>query len=111
MNSISISLLITFCLDFAIQLVAYIISAALQTERFYDLSGSLTYVTCILVALLSRYFGDSIQSLSSRQIIAAVMVLVWSIRLGVFLFQRVLRVEDKVRVKERNADKSFVNFQ
>eukprot|EP00842_Homolaphlyctis_polyrhiza_P004231 jgi/Hompol1/4809/HPOL_003893-RA len=89
------SLLVTLAIDFGIQLTAYIISAALKTERFYDLSGSLTFIACTLTALLWRQDGASLPSLSMRQIIAAAMVLVWSTRLGAFLFMRVLKVEDK----------------
>ncbi|KAI8924801.1 hypothetical protein BC831DRAFT_463672 [Entophlyctis helioformis] len=89
------SLLITLAIDAGIQLAAYAVSAIMQTERFYDLSGALTYQTCTLVALLWRQGGESLTQLSFRQVIAAIMVLLWSTRLGFFLFKRVLRVEDK----------------
>lgn len=96
-TSVTSSLTITFLIDFGIQLIFYIASALLKTEKFYDLSGSLTYQTCILVALLWRHNGDTLGSLTSRQIIAAVGVLIWATRLGTFLFIRVLKTEDKVR--------------
>lgn len=95
-TSVTSSLLVTFLIDFGIQFVFYVYSALAKTEKWYDLSGSLTYQTCTLVALLWRQDGDELGNLSARQIIAAAFVLAWSLRLGTFLFIRVLRTEDKV---------------
>ncbi|KAJ3116430.1 hypothetical protein HDU96_009687 [Phlyctochytrium bullatum] len=101
-SSVGSSLLTTFLVDFGIQLVFYVISAALATEILYDLSGALTYATCVLVALLWRRDNtfdpavpNPISSLSPRQIIVTVLVLAWCARLGGFLFLRVLRTPDK----------------
>ena len=95
-TAVTSSLLVTFLIDFGIQLVFFLVSAFLQTEKFYDLSGALTYQSCVLVALLWRQNGDTLTALTARQIIAATGVLLWSARLGTFLFIRVLRTEDKV---------------
>ncbi|KAJ3251886.1 hypothetical protein HDU77_005547 [Chytriomyces hyalinus] len=91
------SLGITLAVDFGIQLVFYIYSAARQTETLYDLSGSLTYIVCVLVALLLRDNGDvnAISSLHPRQIVAAALVLIWALRLGSFLFMRVQKHADR----------------
>ncbi|KAJ3240810.1 hypothetical protein HDU81_002663 [Chytriomyces hyalinus] len=91
------SLGITLAVDFGIQLVFYIYSAARQTETLYDLSGSLTYIVCVLVALLLRDNGDvnAISSLHPRQIVAATLVLIWALRLGSFLFMRVQKHADR----------------
>jgi steroid 5-alpha reductase family enzyme len=83
-------LLLVFLVDAGIQILFYVVSAALHTEKLYDLSGALTYIACTLVALLARD-----DPLIPRQIIAAALTLVWCSRLGYFLFRRVLRVEDK----------------
>ncbi|KAJ3071390.1 hypothetical protein HDU98_005420 [Podochytrium sp. JEL0797] len=91
------SLLITLAVDFGIQFVFFVVSAYLQTERFYDGSGALTYFACTILALLVRsdtQDGNSIGSLSVRQILAATGVLVWCVRLGVFLFMRVQKHAD-----------------
>jgi steroid 5-alpha reductase family enzyme len=84
------TILLVFIIIAGIQFVAYVFSAILKTEKFYDLSGAATYFTAILVSLLVR--NDSIHP---RQIIVSVLGLVWCSRLGIFLFMRVLRVEDK----------------
>ncbi|KAI8615998.1 hypothetical protein BC830DRAFT_1168139 [Chytriomyces sp. MP71] len=94
------SLAIIFAVDFGIQFVFYVVSAALKTEKYYDLSGSLTYITCILVGLLARSSGPSgednaLSTLNARQIVAAALVLVWAVRLGSFLFARVSTHADK----------------
>ncbi|TPX43847.1 hypothetical protein SeMB42_g04555 [Synchytrium endobioticum] len=89
--SVAVNLLAVFLLDLAIQGIAYVISAFLKTEKFYDLAGSLTYIACTLLSLLYRHNGDDLTNVQPRQIIIAVMVMVWAIRLGTFLFIRVLK--------------------
>lgn len=94
MSSVATSLWISFVIVAAIQFIFFVPSAILKTEKYYDISGSLTYQAAILVALLWRHEGDSIEFLTARQIIAAVGVLLWALRLGVFLFLRVMKVKD-----------------
>ncbi|KNE69309.1 hypothetical protein AMAG_13686 [Allomyces macrogynus ATCC 38327] len=84
-------LLTTFLIDVGIQLATWAISSPLKTEKFYDLSGSITYIACFLNALLNRGDGASLSSLHPRQIIAVIFCLIWCSRLGLFLFRRVLR--------------------
>ena len=84
------TILLVFLIIVGIQLVGYIVSAILRTEKFYDLSGAATYLTAIIVSLLVRQDAPH-----PRQIIVSVLGIIWCLRLGIFLFQRVLRVEDK----------------
>jgi steroid 5-alpha reductase family enzyme len=65
--------------------VVFVPSALARTELYFDLTGSATYVTVTAVALLLS--GD----LDARSVIVGVMVLVWALRLGTFLFRRVRR--------------------
>ncbi|KAJ2996668.1 hypothetical protein HDV02_006306 [Globomyces sp. JEL0801] len=97
MSSVGSSLLISFLLDFGIQFVFFVISAILKTERFYDLSGAITYISCVLVAMIYRPndTNNGVINLSVRQLILGIMVLIWSSRLGIFLFMRVLKHTDK----------------
>ncbi|MHA6522834.1 DUF1295 domain-containing protein [Tessaracoccus sp. G1721] len=68
---------------FVIQWVVFIPSFARQTERFFDLTGSLTYISVtVMLALLSR-------DLDARSLLLAAVVIVWAARLGTFLFRRV----------------------
>ena len=70
-------------LAYAINWIVFIPSFAARTERFYDLTGSLTYITLMVVALAVS--GD----LDARTAIAGGMVIVWALRLGSFLFRRI----------------------
>ncbi len=79
---------------FMIQWVAYVPSFIARTEKFYDLTGSLTYTTVILTALILSSRFD-VQSL-----VLTVLVLVWTFRLGYFLFRRVMRAGEDTRFRE-----------
>ena len=72
-------------LAYVINWVAFIPANAAQTERFYDITGTVTYVSVTVVAVLLS--GD----LDARSAIAAAMVIVWSVRLGPFLLRRIRR--------------------
>ena len=58
-----------------------------RTERYFDLTGSLTYATLCGVALATAPGG--LEALSHRQLLLGGMVLVWCLRLGSFLFLRI----------------------
>ena len=67
---------------FAINWLAFIPSYLKRTEHYFDLVGSLTHFTLILVALV----GSS--DLDLRASIVSILVGVWAARLGPFLFLR-----------------------
>ena len=71
---------------FAIQWLAFIPAFVFQTERFYDLTGSLTYITVTIVAVLLAPTPDT------RSYVLLALVLVWAIRLGSYLFTRIRKV-------------------
>merc|ERR1719401_389708 len=56
-----------------------------NSEKFFDATGSVTYLTLVAVAVLT----SSTHSL--RQIVDPIMVVVWCVRLGSFLLARILR--------------------
>ena len=70
---------------FVIQWVAFVPAYARQTEHFFDLTGSLTYGSLVLVALLLGEGGIG----NLRSLLIAVLVIVWATRLGTFLRGRV----------------------
>lgn len=70
-------------LAFVIQWLAFIPAWKAQTEKFYDLTGSLTFISLTLVALLLSPEPDA------RSLLLVLLVLVWAIRLGSFLFLRI----------------------
>jgi steroid 5-alpha reductase family enzyme len=68
---------------FVIQWIVFVPSYRQQTERWYDLTGSLTYLTVALGTLLLAGRFDL------RSLILAALVSVWALRLGTFLFLRI----------------------
>lgn len=72
-------------LAFALQWLAFLPAYYLQTEKFYDLTGSLTFIALVTLAWVSGSDGDA------RSSLLAACVLVWALRLGSFLFRRILR--------------------
>jgi steroid 5-alpha reductase family enzyme len=70
---------------FAVQWLAFIPSYLKQTEHYYDLVGSVTYLSTIWLAVAS---ADHRQP---RSLLIAAAVSVWALRLGSFLFKRVKR--------------------
>jgi len=71
---------------FVIQWLAYIPAFLFKTEKFYDLTGSLTYITAILFAL---YSTNTPQNLDLGSLIIGIAIILWAIRLGSFLFMRI----------------------
>ena len=71
---------------FVIQWIAYIPAFIFKTEKFYDLTGSLTYIAAISFAL---YSTNTTQSLDLGSLILGAAIIVWAVRLGSFLFMRV----------------------
>ncbi|TDL45401.1 DUF1295 domain-containing protein [Microbacterium oleivorans] len=70
---------------FAVQVLVYIPSAIARTERFFDATGSATFILVTLgVVLLSP-------SPDARSLALAAMVIIWAVRLGSFLFIRIHR--------------------
>ena len=69
---------------FALQWLAFVPAYYLQTEKFYDLTGSLTFITLVVLALA---LGGGIDG---RALLLAACVLVWALRLGAYLFRRIL---------------------
>jgi steroid 5-alpha reductase family enzyme len=68
---------------FGIQWLAFIPARVLQSERFYDLTGSITYIAVTLVAI------SVAEAPSSAQWLIAIMIFLWASRLGSFLFRRI----------------------
>ena len=70
-------------LAFLIQWLVFIPSFRMQTEKFFDLTGSLTYISLTLIAALLS------ANLDARSLLLAALVIVWALRLGTFLYRRV----------------------
>jgi steroid 5-alpha reductase family enzyme len=68
---------------FVIQWLAFIPARLFKTERFYDLTGSVTYIAVTLAAI------SAATAPSGAQWLIAIMIFLWAGRLGSFLFRRI----------------------
>ena len=68
---------------FIINWLAFIPASIATTERYYDLTGSITYLVVIFIAC---YFSEGIDA---RAVLVSIMVAIWTLRLGWFLFLRI----------------------
>ncbi|MCH1570337.1 MAG: DUF1295 domain-containing protein [Longimicrobiales bacterium] len=84
--------LFALCAGFAlaVQWIAFVPAYAARTERFYDLTGSLTYLSVTAIAVALGPTPDV------RSGLLAALVAVWAARLGTFLFARI-RADGKDR--------------
>jgi steroid 5-alpha reductase family enzyme len=85
-----------------IQWLAFIPAYRQQTEKFYDITGSFTY---ILVVTLALVFSPGI---NARALLLWVLVVVWAVRLGSFLFRRIQKAGRDDRFDEIKP--SFIRF-
>lgn len=114
-------------LAYGIQAAVAIPSILFQTERFYDLSGSITYISCTALSLYlptlraraaaslsstAPAWPSLLQSLTSkggvnmwnwRQVVLSAFVTIWAARLGSFLFKRI--------TAENGEDSRFENIR
>ena len=72
-------------LVFAIQWLAFVPAYLAQSERYYDLTGSFTFLSLALFALAASEPPDA------RATIIALLVACWALRLGFFLSARIRR--------------------
>jgi steroid 5-alpha reductase family enzyme len=79
------AMLVLAAFAFGIQWLAFIPAYLLQTEKFYDLVGSTSFIALLSMCLLR------LEALSWYQLVLAAMVGIWAIRLGAFLFMRVTK--------------------
>ncbi|KAF1992046.1 DUF1295-domain-containing protein [Aulographum hederae CBS 113979] len=120
----------TIALAYAIQAGVAVPSILARSERFYDLSGSLTYISCTALSLYlpvlrARAAGAGVGKLAAgwpsvlkslqgkslaeggwwdwRQVALSVAVGIWATRLGTFLFSRI--------TAENGTDSRFENIR
>ncbi|NQV36933.1 MAG: DUF1295 domain-containing protein [Candidatus Marinimicrobia bacterium] len=92
-------------IGFLIHWIIFLPSFFAKTEKFYDITGTVAY---FVMTGLAVYIASDSSSLSLLSKIIATMVLIWALRLGLFLLIRVFRVGEDKRFSE--AKKSFSKF-
>ena len=71
-----------------VQWIAWMPASIAKTERFYDLTGGLTY---LIVAGFSLWAGSQSEAPSLRELIVSLLVVIWALRLSSFLYFRIHR--------------------
>ncbi|MFN2112056.1 MAG: DUF1295 domain-containing protein [Anaerolineales bacterium] len=87
---------------FVIQWLAFIPAYLLKTEKFYDLAGSITYLSVMFLAVALTPVRDL------RSWVLLALVGVWAVRLGSFLFMRIKKAGEDRRFRE--IKRSFGRF-
>ncbi len=83
---------------FLINWLAFVPANAAKTEHFYDLTGSITYLSVVGMAIVLT------PEVGARAVVAASLVTIWTLRLGIFLFRRINLAGQDDRFTEIKAD-------
>ena len=85
-----------------IQWLAFIPAYRQQTEKFYDITGSVTYISVVTLAMVFS------PSNNTRGLLIWALVVVWAVRLGSYLFRRIQKAGNDDRFNEIKP--SFIRF-
>ena len=80
---------------FLIHLLVFIPSYYYQTEKFFDLTGTVSYVSS---ALFIFFKSNTVESINLGSLVLSTFIIIWSLRLGTFLF---------LRIKKAGKDRRF----
>jgi steroid 5-alpha reductase family enzyme len=89
-------------LAFLIQWLVFIPAYIFQTEKYFDITGSITFISVISLAVTFS------QDIDLRALFLAILVAIWAIRLGSFLFGRIHKAGKDDRFDELKP--SFFRF-
>ena len=90
---------------FLIHLVIFVPSYYFQTEKFFDLTGTISYVSSVLFIFFK---SNTVESINLGSLALSTFVIIWSLRLGTFLFLRIKKAGKDRRFNE--IKKSFSWF-
>ncbi|MDP6417021.1 MAG: DUF1295 domain-containing protein, partial [Gammaproteobacteria bacterium] len=86
--------LLCACVGFILHWLVFIPSFLLQTEHYFDVTGSLSFILAVALAAYLHPFLDL------RGLILCVLIAIWAARLGTFLFLRGKRAGGETRFVE-----------
>ena len=84
-------------LAFIIQWILFVPAYLLQTEKFYDISGSITYISVVSYCFFNFYDPEN---LNIGNVILSIIIIIWALRLGSFLFIRIKKAGEDIRFRE-----------
>ena len=83
-------------MGFVLHWLGFIPAYLFQTEHYFDLIGSISYVATVALAFILM------PSFDARGLVVATLICVWAVRLGSFLF---------IRVKKAGQDRRFTQIK
>ena len=90
---------------FLIHLLIFVPSYFFQTEKFFDLTGTISYVSSVLFIFFK---SNTVESINLGSLTLSTFIIIWSLRLGTFLFLRIKKAGKDRRFNE--IKKSFSWF-
>ena len=90
---------------FLIHLLIFVPSYFFQTEKFFDLTGTISYVSSVLFIFFK---SNTVESINLGSLVLSTFIIIWSLRLGIFLFLRIKKAGKDRRFNE--IKKSFSWF-
>ena len=87
------AVLLAFIIQWALFIPAYL----LQTEKFFDISGSITYISVVSYCFFNYYDPEK---LNIGNAILSIIIIIWALRLGSFLFIRIKKAGEDIRFRE-----------
>ena len=84
---------------FAIQIIVFIPSFIFRTEHYYDLTGGITYISTVVIALILK---NSYQGIDLISLLLGSMVIIWATRLSSFLFLELKNLVKTLDLKKLN---------
>ena len=92
-------LFICLMISFVLHWIAFIPAYLARTEKLYDIAVTVAYLSVLATASYLTMISSN-NNLQLRSIIAIILVLIWALRLGIFLFVRVLKAGEDRRFRE-----------
>ena len=97
-------LIFCFLYSYVVHWIFFIHAYIFQTEHYFDATGSFTYISLSIILILNSIFSSSFEGLNPYTYLIGIMVILWSLRLGMFLFKRVKDVGQDIRFVEMKKD-------
>ena len=90
---------------FLVHLLIFVPSYFFQTEKFFDLTGTISYISSVLFIFFK---SNTVESINLGSLALSTFIIIWSLRLGIFLFLRIKKAGKDRRFNE--IKKSFSWF-
>lgn len=92
-----VGLLKAFAIAVGLQVVGFTLSTLLDTDKLFDFFGTGTFIS---LSIFSFYIGENSIYSNQKKTVAIGLLLVWAIRLGLFLIARVFKAGKDKRFDE-----------